>query len=119
MSMSLEVQAEYDRILAIVAVRNGALMSPPSDRGYGWIAMDWEHLARCKPKTWGKATEVTFTQFEGTFVEETRYRMAIDVKDVTCNCGQITGREVRWEPESGLGDVTSKIFEEMYRQLKS
>jgi hypothetical protein len=117
MSMSPEVQAEYDRVLAAVAIRKGTLMTP-SGRIYGWIADDWEHLSRCKARTWGKAKETTFTQFEGTFAEGTRYRTAIDVQDVSCHCGQVAGREVRWEPSDGLSEVTEAIFAEMYTQLK-
>ena len=117
-SMSPEVQAEYDRILAAVAVRSGALMAPRGDRQYGWIAGDWSHLSQCGVKSWGSAVETTFTQFEGTFAEGTRYRTAIDVADVVCNCGEITGREVRWEPSEGLGEVTSAVFEALYRELR-
>lgn len=117
--MSPEVQAEYDKILAAVAVRNGVLMSPPGDRYYGYIGDEWEHFATCNARSWGTAKETTFSQFEDTFATSTRYRMAIDVANVTCNCGQIKDREVRWEPSDGLGEVTSKVFAELYRQLKA
>lgn len=116
-SMSPEAQAEYDQILATVAVREGTLMAPPNDRTYGWIGYDWKHLKTCGVKSWGAAKETTFTQFEGTFEEGTRYRTAIDVADVVCNCGQIVDGEVRWEP-SNLSEITSAIFAEMYVELK-
>lgn len=117
--MDPKVKEEYDRVLAIVAIRKGALMCPSGSRYYGWIGDDWQHLSRCGAKSWGVAKETQFTQFDGTFVEETRYHTAIDVSDVTCHCGRITSAEVRWEPSDGLSEVTTAIFEEMYNQLRA
>lgn len=116
--MSPEVQREYSEILTQVALRNGALMASPGDRQYGWIDSQYAHLATCGVKSYGRAVEREFSQFEGTFAPETRIRLAIDVDNVSCNCGQIVGREVRWEPCSGLQDVAQAVFAELYEKLR-
>jgi len=113
------VRREYETLLAQIAVRQGALLRPANDRGYGWIDPEWEHLSRCGVRSWGRATETTFQQFEGTFFEGERIHHAVDVADVTCHCGEITGREVRWEPSNGLSDVAEAVFAALYEKTRS
>ena len=116
--MDKKIEQEYESLLAEVAIRNGSLLAPPGQRGFGWIAYDYEHLVTCGAKSWGAPIESEFSHFEDTFAEDVKVRHAIDVADVTCNCGQITGGEVRWEPYEGVSEVARAVFGLLYEKLR-
>lgn len=116
--MDSNVKQEYDALLTEIALKQGALMSPPNLRQYGWIDGDYAHLSSCGVRTWGAVRETEFQQFEGTFFEGERIRHAVDVSGVTCNCGFLTDREVRWEPTGGLSEVAEAVFTALYEKMR-
>lgn len=126
-SMSPEVRAEYEVILAeLVLERGWVVKADPSE--YGWTDQAFEewtrgyqrrsHLVKCKPRASGAVREdVTWSQFVGTFApggpNETRH--GIEVDQVVCSCGRVNLRTVRLE--ATISDLTGAVFERLYQRL--
>lgn len=119
MAMTPEVQEQYDRVLTTVTVRNGTLVSiNPSI--YGWEAFPWsdptrEHWDRCgmKPLTGEeRAVEDSWDEFQGTFYEGDTTVHGVTVYGLSCNCGQLTDRSIRWR--ANMREVAEVVFTEAF-----
>lgn len=116
MSMSPEVQEEYDRILAAVAAREGYLLKE-GDEWSRFMPYDYtSHIRECGIKS-GVAEEDTWYEFVGTFASTHDSTMhGVKVTNVTCNCGRFTNRTVLWRV--GISEAIQAVFEQFYREVK-
>lgn len=119
MAMSPEAQAEYNRAMAAAAVKNGLIVrADPSYYG-GWS--DWEaaeHLNPYGPASapcrlvapeHGTVKEDEWSEFEGTFYDGDTSHHGVVVTGVSCVCGQLTDRAVRWE--ASMQEIAEAVFE--------
>jgi len=121
MSMSDEVRAEYEAALARVVVRNGSIVRT-NDTYYGWN--DYPAFQHIVGGSWGdkgpgcalvlpdgaRAVEDEWSEFAGTFADGDNVKHGAIVRGVSCKCGQLTGRSVRWE--ANMHEVAEAVFEE-------
>lgn len=95
--MSPEAQRRYDELLRTATLLNGAVVvSDPSL--YGWEDYKLTQHARvCALRSTATPREITFTEFAGTFASEDYTRHAVELKGVSCVCGLIKKRTMRWQ----------------------
>lgn len=108
MAMSPEAQAEYERFLREAVLKRGALVSTGSTY-YGWIADDWRHTSKCELTTTKVPEEITYSEFAGTFATSDSTHHAVEVSGVSCKCGQLKDRKVRWD--ASVSEVAEAVFE--------
>lgn len=112
-TIPLTIKAEYENALRIAVLRHGALTDPDS-HAYGWIADDWEHKRWCKLTSEQVPTEAAWTEFGDSFTEHHPTKHGIDLPGVSCACGAITDRTMRWDahPAEMIQIVLTIGFEE-------
>lgn len=119
MSMSPKLQAEYDAALLAATLKHG---TPLGGGGWGWQDFDaLRHLGRMIDPTadcWLvatadlKAIEDEWTEPKGTFDESDRTRHGVIVYRVSCACGLLTNRDIRWD--AGIQEIAEAVFEEAF-----
>lgn len=128
-SMSPEVRAEYEVILAELVLERGYVVREhPTE--YGWEDdgfVEWSrdhqrrsHLVKCKPRASGAVREdAEWSEFVGTFAPggPTERRHGLEVDQVVCSCGRVNLRTVRLE--GTISDLTGAVFERLYRKLEA
>lgn len=119
--MNEEIQKEYDRLLIKLVLRHGDLVSERATT-FGWrdyaetFPNDWygrtfvEHLERCGIQSVGSVQEEIWYEFQGTFYEGDNSVHGVAVFGLTCNCGKLTNRSVRWSAR--MQEVAQAVFEE-------
>ena len=108
MAMSPEAQEEYNRALKIALIRHGSVIEKnPST--YGWADYQaTEHLRQCGGWSLWNADEDTWHEFVDSYAgSEAKHGLALE--RVTCNCGHLAVRTVRWKAE--LSEVAEAVFE--------
>jgi hypothetical protein len=121
MAMSPEAQAEYNRAMAAATVKHGSIVRT-NGTFYGWSDYDaamhvagWSYTDKSvKPcplvvPEHGTVREDEWSQFEGTFYDGDTTHHGVTVTGVSCSCGQLTDRTVRWE--ANMQEVAEAIFE--------
>lgn len=113
------VQAEYDRLLARVVLKQGELVRKDESQ-YGWHDYNdgWvrdSHHRTCEV-TCKRVQEVTWYEFQGTFYEGDESVHGVSAFGVTCACGKLKDREVRWS--AAMQEVAQAVFEELYKEIK-
>src|SRR5687767_12929273 len=116
MTMSPEVRAEYDRVLRAVVLRRGILVSE-KPRSFGWMDADYVHTSRCVVTSDRTPDESEWSEFAGTFAESDATRRGIDVSGVSCACGELVDRVVRWE--AGPSEMIEAVFEEAFGAVRA
>lgn len=108
MAMSPEAQEGYDRALKLALIRNGSVVEPrPST--YGWVEWDeTEHLHRCGGWSLLAVEEETWQEFLNSY-DGSGAKHGLRLERVTCNCGHLAGRDIRWRAE--LSEVAEAVFE--------
>jgi hypothetical protein len=104
---------EYKRALTKFVIERGTIVRNDGDDGYyGIIAHDWDkvrnHLKTCRvdyTKT-GEIYDVSWTEFAGTFASSDYDKVGSEV-EVTCKCGVINGRKIRYE--GGFAEMIKEI----------
>jgi hypothetical protein len=129
MTMSPEVQQEYDTALLAATLKHGTVVAT---RGrWGWQDFDAEcHLGRmgalpgepytpCRlvPAAGEGVAEDEWIEFEGTFYEGDKTHHGVIVNHVSCACGQLTDRSVRWEAR--VQEVAEAVFEMAFGPLRN
>lgn len=107
---------EYQRAAARFVLRHGTPRDMRDDHYlvYGWMADDWrevrEHIESHDPNaiTLGDFKDVEWFEFENTFTDS-KERHGVEIT-VTCACGKITDRVVRYE--GSLGEILMGILNE-------
>lgn len=115
MAMSHEAQEQYNRALKVALIKNGSVVDlRPST--YGWQNYDdTEHLRRCGGWSLWNADEDTWHEFVDSYAgSEAKHGLAL--QRVTCNCGQLAARTVRWRAE--LSEVAEAVFEAAFGPKK-
>lgn len=124
MAMSPEVQAEYDRALTAVVVEHGTIVKErPSI--YGWIDYNaLDHIGQGWRTPQGTCAlivpenahprEDRWVEFAGTFAEDDNSRTGVAVDGVSCRCGQLTNRTVRWDAH--VQEVAEAVFTKAVEQ---
>jgi hypothetical protein len=118
MSMSPEIEKEYRAALArVVAAKGFVVKEHPSF--YWWIDYEAsEHLglrdsgAGCMvivPVT-ARGREDEWEEFEGTFYEGDTTHHGATVDGISCACGLLTNRSLRWE--ASVHEVAEAVFVE-------
>ena len=115
--MKPEIQREYDRTVTALVVERGDIIG---GNGFGWQDFDaLRHIGRlglypgqtaCTlivPEG-AQPREDEWTQYEGTYGGNDTPHHGITVQGVSCACGQLTGRAVRWE--AGLSEIAEAVF---------
>lgn len=95
MSMSPEVERAYHDAMRRAVLRHGALIAT-GVTFYGWIADDWKHKHECELTTTAIPQEDEWFEFDGTFAPS-RIGRGVTVSEVSCRCGKLVNRRVRWE----------------------
>lgn len=107
--MDDKVRAEYDKIVKNAIIKHGAMVDLKFST-FGWedrsgLDTDYRkprHSITCGIKSMGRLDEdACWEEFKGTFYEGDTRVYGMDVHDVTCNCGLITGRTFRWKESVG------------------
>lgn len=95
--MSPEAEKRYHDLLRRVALKNGDIVrTDPSI--YGWLDYSaTKHVRSCTLSSIATPEEIVFQEFAGTFATSDYTRHAIEVNDVSCECGTIRDRALRWE----------------------
>ena len=108
MAMSPEAQKGYQRALKAALIRNGSVVEPhPST--YGWVEYgETVHLRQCGGSSEQTVEEDTWHEFLDTY-HGSGAKHGLRLEQVTCNCGHLVGRAVRWEAE--LSEVTEAVFD--------
>jgi hypothetical protein len=110
MTMSPEVEQEYQQALTESVVRRGTVVSLPGRGRWGW--QDYEasrHLNECGGSAPGVPTEDYWYEYAGTNAgPEDGKRIGLVLYRVTCNCGQLDSREVRWDEH--ISNVAEELF---------
>jgi hypothetical protein len=116
MSMSPEAQREYDDALRKITLQHGTpLRVNPSF----YVQNDYRlvgHAATCGIVTASKPKEDVWHEFAGTFAStDAGKRHGIVVTDVSCNCGQLVQRTIRWE--ASISEISEALFGEIFEVL--
>ena len=111
MSSSPQIQTEYERALRAAVLKHGALTDPES-HAFGWVADDWEHKRVCVLTSGQVPDESEWTEFGGSFTDHHPTKHGIDLTGVSCACGQIENRTVRWQ--AGPAEMIQAVFEEAF-----
>lgn len=112
MTMSDAVRAEYERVLARVIIKRGSVVVQ-TDGWYGWVDYDaTTHVSKCGVATHGAPDEDTWYEFKGTFYEGDTSVHGMALSGVTCKCGRITDRSLRWQ--ASVVEVATEVFAEAY-----
>lgn len=112
-SMSPEARAEYDAALRAAVLRHGTLVDRRPDV-YGWMDHNYAHAERCELTSTAAPEEVRWSEFQDTF-SPNRERTGTSVSGVSCACGELVDREVRWE--ASVSEVTEALFAALFEQL--
>lgn len=113
MTMSPAARAEYDAALRAATLKNGTLVDRhPSV--YGYMAEDWEHKNACEVTSSEAPREVEWSQFTDTFAPNEN-KHGVSVSGVSCACGALVNREVRWEADAS--EMTEALFEYVFERL--
>lgn len=114
-TMSDEVRAEYEKILATVVIRYGSIIALGATR-YGWHDYDaTQHIRTCGVQLRGTVDEDAWYEFAGTFVDD-MYVQGTTLHDVSCSCGKLTSRRLRWS--ASVSDVAEAVISEAYATWK-
>ncbi len=110
MAMSPEIQEEYDRALKAATLDNGLVIdNRPSV--YGWA--DYrasEHMRSCGGVSDSPVEEDDWYEFVGTFADPpNEHKHGMYVSNVSCRCGQLTGRSIRWDADRS--EIAEAVFE--------
>lgn len=94
--------AGYRAAMTQFVLKHGTLVDPTANSYYGWIAEDYDHPRTCvlTLAEGGTFHENTVTEFQSTF-EGNRESAVVDAFPVSCACGAITNRTVRYEGTVG------------------
>lgn len=122
MAMSPEAQAEYNKALTAAVLKHGTMVSKDAS-SYGWEDYEYHHgpnwsgrhkshHVTCGWASVGKPEEDYWHEFQGTFYEGDTSVHGIVIKGLTCNCGRIQDREMRWQ--ASIQTVAEAIFEEAF-----
>lgn len=135
-TMSPEVRAEYEAIVTELVLQRGrVVMNDPTEYGWADATLDvWKrdegpggerlydgpfsHFTQCDAFAIGHLVEdVRWAHFVGTFNPggPTEPRHGVEVHDVSCMCGRVKLRTVRWE--GSIHDLAGAVFERLYRRL--
>lgn len=112
MTMTSKIHAEYVNVLCAVVLAKGAL-TDPGPHTYGWIAQDWQHKHTCQLSSTAVPVEAEWTEFGGSFTEHHPTKHGIDLSHVSCACGQVQDRTLRWD--ANPYEMMAAVFEEMHR----
>lgn len=107
---------EYKRAAGLFVLKHGSWRSMRDDHYlvYGWLADDWERMARhlethaLDEITLSDFTDVEWSEFESTFTDNSEHH-GVEIT-VTCSCGQIRDRVIRYE--GSLGEILQGILQE-------
>lgn len=122
MAMSPEAQVEYEKALTAATLKHGT-MADRNASFYGWQDFRYHHgevwsekhvphhLA-CELINVGKPEEDYWHEFQGTFYEGDTAVHGIVLKGLTCACGEIQDREMRWT--ANMQEVAEAVFEEAF-----
>lgn len=117
--MTPEVEQEYKRHLIAAVLRHGEMVSPTASY-LSWRDHD-EHIPgrrshpRDCPLTATDVRETSWQEFMGTFYEGDDTVHGVEAIGVSCACGRLKDRRVRWTAHPG--DVAKAVFEELYTSL--
>jgi hypothetical protein len=108
MAMSPETQEEYDRALKTALIANGDVVeSRPST--YGWKDYDaTEHLRSCGGWSERPVEDDAWHEFIDSY-EGSAEKHGQSVSGVTCECGVLGGRTVRWDAQRD--EIAEAVFE--------
>lgn len=118
MSMSPEVRAEYEAALGCAAVTHGSVLKNEGRSQfslYDYAATG--HPATCETSVTSVEEDV-WHEFAGTFAttNDTR-RHGVVASGVTCACGLLTNRTVRWE--ASVSEITETLFTAVFERLRN
>ena len=121
MTMSPEAQKQYDAAMMAAAIKHGTMVSR-NPSFYGWSARPWsgddasdcKHMEHCQfvPGSTSAVEEDDWNEFMGTFYEGDTTKHGVIVKGVSCACGEIKDRSVRWQAD--MQEVAEAVFEEAF-----
>lgn len=111
MAMSPEAQAAYNAALTKVLFKHGVLVDSTPDI-YGWMDLDYEHAWECKLSTKNVPVEDRWDEFMGTFSDEDTTRHGIVIHGVSCACGKLQQRSIRWHAR--MQEIAEAVFEEAF-----
>lgn len=118
MPMSPEAQAQYDAALTVVTLKNGLVVRDhPSI--YMWTDYPLtEHVQStgCALTATGTAKETIWDEFQGTFYDGDTSVHGLQVSGVSCACGQVVDRAMRWE--ATVSAVAESVFNEAFGARK-
>lgn len=111
MTMSNDWVERFREALARTIIQHGRVIAKDANF-YGWADFPaTEHLRdygdNCPIVKHEVPTEDTWDEFEGTFHEGDTTRHGMQMK-ITCECGQIKGRYLRYE--GNVGEMISDII---------
>ena len=106
--MSDSAKAELRALIVSKLMANGDVVSLDPTYYGGWESYgDTVHLQECggtaNPET--KLEETYVREFMGTFYEGDTSVAVVELKGVSCNCGKLADRTIRWK-----GNVGEFIF---------
>lgn len=118
MSMSPEVQREYDSALRAAILKHGTLADRhPST--YGWEApwTEQEHARSCELASSATPEEIAWSEFVDTEAGN-RTSHGVSLVGVSCACGFLRGdRELRWQ--ASVSDITQAVFTAVFERLRN
>lgn len=110
MAMSPETQKEYDAALKQATIQHGGVLDHRTST-FGWE--DYrasEHLRRCGGVSNEEVEEDDWYEFAGTFAgPEEGHKHGLLVSGVTCLCGELADRSVRWDADRS--EIAEAVFE--------
>lgn len=118
--MTPEVEREYKRHLMTAALQHGELVATDASF-YGWRDYSEEEWVGRRPHyracalTGTSVHETSWGEFMGTFYDGDTTVHGVEVRGVSCACGRLKDRRVRWTAHPG--DVAKAVFEELYTSL--
>jgi hypothetical protein len=117
-SMSPEVQREYDDALRAAIIKHGTLVERHPSL-YGWEATwtEQEHAHRCKLASSATPEETAWSEFVDTEAGN-RTSHGVSLVGVSCACGFLRGdRELRWQ--ASVSDITEALFTVVFERLRN
>lgn len=111
--MSPAARAEYDAALRAAVLQHGTLVDVRPDV-YGWVAPDYDHKSTCEVTSSQAPREVEWSQFADTFAPNLD-KHGVSVFGVSCACGALVNREVRWE--ASASEMTEALFEHVFDRI--
>jgi hypothetical protein len=108
------VEDEYRKIMIDLVLQHGTLVDPFANL-FGWVDADYDHVRDC-PTTALAVEEDSWSEFAGTFAPDDNLIHGITAVGVTCVCGRLTNRRVRWAGR--MQDIARAMFNEMKKEAQ-